>query len=162
MEGMTRHGKGENIEKASRARSPCPCACGRFFELVVRHRGRDQPDTLRLPDETGRSFAGDRRLSNNIGRRRGRDTALIDHLEPLCHVSLRGGGQQPYTCPSFFAAKLTQKAPRAEPKSLRPLQAEKESVLFGIPIAHLTYRSFLTLQRSPLYDSFTFLLPHRL
>ena len=71
-------------------------------------------------------------------------------MTPLRHVSLLRGGQLS-TCLSSFAAKLiklTQKAPRAEPKSLRSLQAEKESVWFRIPIAHLTYPSIFPSTQS--------------
>jgi hypothetical protein len=84
-----------------------------------------------------------------------RDTGLvIDHLDLLSHVSLLRGGQQPYTSLSFSPPKLTQKAPRAEPKSLRSLQAEKESVLFAVPVTHFDLSfQFSAPQRSSLYGS---------
>ena len=62
---MTRHGKGEDIEKGSSARSKL-AVTGCLWALLSRHRGRDQPDAFRPPDELGRRFAGagDRLLSN--------------------------------------------------------------------------------------------------
>lgn len=70
-------------------------------------------------------------------------------LDLLSHVALLRGGL-PHCC--LIPAKFQQETPCSEPTSLRPLQAQKESVLFlehpYCLYAHIN--SSLFAQRSPL------------
>ena len=80
---------------------------------------------------------------------------LLWHLDSLSHVALIGGGHPHQPSCDLLPGKHKQEASRTEPKSLRPLQAEKESVPFsGHPYCRFINinlsLSFGVRRRSPL------------
>lgn len=56
---------------------------------------------------------------------------VLWHLDSLSHVALIGGGHPHQPSCNRLPGKHKQEAPRSESASLRPLQAEKESVPFS-------------------------------
>ena len=87
-------------------------------------------------------------------------------LNSLSHVALFRGGFPSRCCCPLIAAKFKQETSCSEPTGLRPLQAQKESVPFPIPIngfyAHI-YSPLLTAlcRRSPLSVYFPFVVSRR-
>src|SRR5216683_5863051 len=99
-----------------------PCSWASVLCHPVRRGSRD-PDH---PEANKARASRGSTLSNPITR------DGIDALGLYRHVSLLRGRQHSFISCSLLTVQLKQEASRAEPKSLRPLQAEEEYVVVSL------------------------------
>ena len=128
MTPKTRHRREETEEGIEWEMAGMPaCFCLEQTLLVgVCSLSSGPAEILIIRRQTRPGRAGDRRLAIRLPR------DGIDHLGLHRHVSLIRRRQHSFISRSLLTVQLKQEASRAEPKSLRPLQAEEEYVFVSL------------------------------